>query len=105
MNARQQKLVFKKIKNKDENKNSRKHSPTLDTIKMVEELISKNKSFPSKNKLSRALPRQVQNPTLNEILCYLEESNKIMYDKNNEIVWIFANNPKIKKLIKNSAKI
>ncbi|MGI0083296.1 MAG: hypothetical protein ACREAF_02725 [Nitrosopumilaceae archaeon] len=78
------------------------HMPRLDTIQMVEEIISKEKEFGSKNKLWRTLPKQVQYKTLTTILDYLEKSNKIMYDKNGAILWIFADNPKLKKLHKAS---
>ena len=76
--------------------------PRLDTIEMVEEAISDKKEFRSKNRLWRALPKQVQYPTLLTILNYLEKSNKIMYDKKGAILWIFADNPKIKKLHRKS---
>ena len=78
------------------------HMPRLDTIEMVEDVISEAKEFNSKNRLWRALPKQVQYKTLITILDYLEKSNKIMYDKNGVILWIFANNPKIKKLHRES---
>src|SRR5438309_88973 len=79
------------------------HMPRLDTIEMVEELISDKKEFSSKNRLWRALPKQVQYPTLLTILSYLEKSNKIMYDRKGAILWIFADNPKIKKLHRKSS--
>lgn len=78
------------------------HMPRLDTIEMVEDVMSEAKEFNSKNRLWRALPKQVQYKTLITILDYLEKSNKIMYDKNGVILWIFANNPKIKKLHRES---
>ncbi|MFZ1077220.1 MAG: hypothetical protein WAN47_07305 [Nitrosotalea sp.] len=80
-------------------------NPTLDTIKMVEQMLSKISQYPSKNSLWRALPRQVQYPTFKAVLDYLEESNKIMYDKDRAIVWIFADNIKLKKLLKTSKSL
>lgn len=80
-------------------------NPTLDTIKMVEQTLSKMKEYPSKNRLWRALPRQVQYPTFKAVLDYLEESNKILYDKDGAIIWIFADNPKLKKLIRTSKSL
>ena len=80
-------------------------NPTLDTIKMVEQAISKTQRYSSKNSLWRSLPRQVQYPTFRTILDYLEESNKIMYDKDGTIIWIFADNPKLKKLLKTSRSL
>lgn len=80
-------------------------NPTLDTIKMVEQTLSKILQYSSKNSLWRALPRQVQYPTFKAVLDYLEESNKIMYDKDGSIVWIFADNTKLKKLLKTSKSL
>ena len=78
------------------------HMPRLDTIQMVEDTISDAKEFDSKNKLWRTLPKQVQYKTFITILDYLERSNKIMYDKEGTILWIFADNPKLKKLHRES---
>lgn len=74
------------------------HMPRLDTIEMVEGMISDKKEFSSKNRLWRSLPKQVQYKTFTTILDYLQKSNKIMYDKKGAILWIFADNPKLKKL-------
>lgn len=74
-------------------------NPTLGTIKMVEETLSKMSIYPTKNKLWRTLPRQVQYPIFKEILKYLEESNKLMY-KDSLIVWTFVNNPELESLKK-----
>lgn len=80
-------------------------NPTLDTIRMVEQTLSKMSEYASKNRLWRALPRQVQYPTFKAILDYLEESNKIMYDKDGTIIWIFADNSKLKKLLRTSKSL
>jgi len=78
------------------------HMPRLDTIEMVEDMISEQKEFSSKNRLWRSLPKQVQYKTFTTILDYLEKSNKIMYDKEGTILWIFVDNPKLKKLHRQS---
>ena len=78
------------------------HMPRLDTIEMVEDMISEQKEFSSKNRLWRSLPKQVQYKTFTTILDYLEKSNKIMYDKEGTILWIFVDNPKLKKLHRES---
>ncbi|MDE1763716.1 MAG: hypothetical protein KGH88_05680 [Thaumarchaeota archaeon] len=80
-------------------------NPTLDTIRMIEQVLSKSLQYTSKNKLWRALPRQVQYPTFKAVLDYLEESNKIMYDRDGSIIWTFADNPKLKKLLKSSRSL
>lgn len=71
---------------------------------MVENAIKKMKMYTSKNQLWRSLPRQVQYQTFNEILKYLESSNKITYDKDGAIIWIFVDNPKLKKLLVEAKK-
>lgn len=96
------KVVFQK-RVKRSSRNTSSHMPRLDTIQMVEEIISGKKEFSSKNRLWRTLPKQVQYKTFTTILDYLEKSNKIMYDKEGAILWIFADNPKLKKLHKKSS--
>ena len=81
------------------------HMPRLDTIQMVENVMRKEKTFSSKNQLWRKLPKQVQYPTFKKILDYLEISNKIMYDKDGAIVWIFADNSKLRKLLRESTRL
>ena len=73
-------------------------NPTLGTIRMVEETLFQMSEYPTKNKLWRALPRQIQYPSFKEILKYLEESNKLITDKDGSLVWIFANTEEQKKL-------
>ena len=82
---------------KDKSISKRDHSPTLSTINMVENTIKQNNYFESRNKLSRALPKQIQSNTLKKIITYLEQSNKITIDKNGVIVWIFEDDDKIIK--------
>ena len=81
------------------------HSPTLDTIKMVEGVIKSDKTFSSKNLLWRSLPRQVQYPTFVKILDYLEQSNKIIYDKEGTIVWTFVDSPAAKRSLEESTPL
>lgn len=80
-------------------KNKSAHSPRLETIMMVEDVLSKAKAFDSKNRLWRALPKQVQYKTFTTILDYLQRSNKIAYDKDNSVIWTFADNAKLKRLL------
>lgn len=80
-------------------------NPTLGTIKMVEDTLVKIQEYPTKNKLWRSLPKQIQYPSFKAILEYLEESNKIMYDKDGTIVWIFADSSRLKKLGKTSSSL
>lgn len=79
-------------------KNSKKPNPTLGTIQMVEKTLSEMREYPSKNKLWRQLPRQIQYPSFKVILDYLEDSNKIIFDDDGAIVWTFSDDSKHEKL-------
>lgn len=78
------------------------HMPRLDTVLMVEDTIKKLDYYPTKNQLWRALPKMIMWQTFSIILDYLEKSRKIIIDKKGEIVWIFADNPKVKNLLAKS---
>ena len=76
------------------------HMPRLDTILMVEDVLEELDFPPTKNQLWRMLPKMVMWQTFNVILEYLEKSNKIEFNKEGEIVWIFPSGPKAKKIRK-----
>ncbi|SDF25268.1 hypothetical protein SAMN04488589_0125 [Methanolobus vulcani] len=74
-------------------------SPTLNTIKMVENTLQNmDESVVSLAELKRYLPRQVNHNTLKTILEYLEESNKIAVSIRG-ITWIFNSNRNLNKAI------
>lgn len=79
------------------------HSPNLETIQMIEDTIEKNHDFRTLTALYNALPRGTQHATFKKVLVYLEDSNKIAYDKNGAVFWIFARNkPELDVLEQNS---
>lgn len=80
------------------------HEPQLDTILMVEKAIREAESYPTKKELLQSLPKQIQYQTFNRILEYLESSNKIAYD-GRKIIWVFPDNPKLKKLMETTVKL
>ncbi len=71
------------------------HYPRLDTVLMVEKAIREHGEYPTKKELWQSLPKKVMYQTFNLILDYLEESNKILIDKDGAIVWIW--NPELVK--------
>ena len=75
------------------------HYPRLDTVLMVEDAIKDAKNYPTRTELWKGLPKQVQYQTFQVILEYLLESNKVIFTKDNRIMWI-ASNPKLDKAIK-----
>jgi len=80
------------------------HEPQLNTILMVENAIRAAKTYPTKRALLESLPKQIQYQTFNRILEYLESSNKIVFD-GHRIIWVFADNPKLKGLLEGSVKL
>ena len=83
------------------------HSPTLDTMLMVEkEMVDRLKKadYPTRTELWRSLPKGMEYQTFRKVLDYLEASNKIIY-KDDRIVWVAADNPKLRKLIEESVKL
>jgi len=50
----------------------------------------------------RALPRKIEYGTLVKILQYLEASEKIAFTEDGSIVWVFTDNPKLLKLLRES---
>lgn len=75
------------------------HSPTLNTVIMVEEVIrTMDESVITVAELKKKLPRKVNHNKLKIILRYLEESNKILFTTDG-ITWIFNPNPNLRKAI------
>ena len=64
------------------------HYPKLDAVLMVEEAIQ-NMDYPTKTELWKALPKKMMYQTFCLIIDYLEQSGKIMIDKDDRIVWTF----------------
>jgi len=68
-------------------------SPTLETVKMVEETINKHSGEFKKTQIWEKLPRKIMWPTYLIILNYLEEINKIITSDNGLITYIW--NPEL----------
>ena len=75
------------------------HSPTLNTVLMVEDALKNMKGSVMKiAELKRKLPKQVNHNTLMVILEYLERSGKI-YAGLKGITWIYNPSAKLRKAI------
>ena len=76
------------------------HSPTLDSIRMVEKTIQKYSQECGKYQLWKKLPKKMMYQTYQVVLSYLEESGKIMIDPEDGVVmWTY--DPKtIRRMIK-----
>ena len=80
------------------NKNSEKiigSAPRLDTVLMVEEFIENNSGEYNQIELFKNLPKKMMWRTFKIILTYLENTNKIIKNKDGTITWIW--NPELVK--------
>jgi hypothetical protein len=77
------------------------HEPQLDTVLMIEKAIKDAETYPTRMELWKSLPKQTQYQTFKRTLEYLEASNKIIFNSR-KIVWVFPDNPKLKKLLEES---
>lgn len=68
-------------------------SPTLETVLMIERTLEKNSGEFNRTELWKNLPKKVMWQTFLVVLDYLEQSNKIIIDKDEKIVWIW--NPQL----------
>ncbi len=79
------------------------HSPTLNTILMVEDILKKEDVLTVAD-LKKKLPRKVMHSTLMQILDYLQLSGKILITPKG-IVWIFSPRSEIEKLKKRGIEL
>ena len=74
------------------------HSPTLESVIMVEKTIQKHSQEFGKFQLWKKLPKKMMYQTYQVILEYLQDSGKILIDTSGCVIWTY--NPKrIKQLI------
>jgi len=81
-----------------------KHSPTLNTVFMVEDVLKEANELITLSELKRRLPRKVMHQTLLQILDYLQYSGKIIIGTKG-ILWIFAGRKELNDLIKKGIEI
>lgn len=82
-----------------------KHSPTLNTVIMVENVIKNaNESVITIPEIKRRLPKQVNHYTLKIILEYLEASGKIAVTLKG-ITWIHNTNTNLRQAIAKGREI
>lgn len=79
------------------------HSPTLNTIFMVENVLKKGELI-TLAQLKKSLPKQVMHQTLIQILDYLQLSGKIIIGTKG-ILWIFTERRELNNLIQRGTEI
>ena len=80
------------------------HSPTLESVIMVEKAIQKYSQECGKYQLWKKLPKKMMYQTFQIILDYLENSGKIMIDKGGCVIWTY-NPERIRKLLSQGVKL
>lgn len=80
------------------------HSPTLNTVLMVESTLKDAGEVISIAELKRRLPRKVMHATLLAILDYLQHSGKIIIGTKG-ILWVFSERSELNKLINKGLEI
>jgi len=78
------------------------HYPRLDTVLMIEDAIKNANDYPKRTELWKKLPKKVMYQTYRIVIDYLIDSRKVMLTRDDKLVWVFADNEKLKKLIKES---
>lgn len=64
------------------------HSPTLDSVLMVEKIAKKYSGMYGKYQLWNKLPKKMMYQTFQTIISYLEETGKIIIE-DEKIIWIW----------------
>ncbi len=80
------------------------HSPTLNTVLMIEHTLRSAKQILKVAELKRRLPRQVMHATLLQVLDYLQQSGKILITVKG-IVWIYRPPAELEKLKKGGLEL
>jgi hypothetical protein len=80
------------------------HSPTLNTVLMVETVIRNSQEAIKIAELKRRLPKKVMHSTLMKILDYLQISGKILISTKG-IVWIYTPRNELEKMIKSGLEV
>ncbi len=80
------------------------HSPTLNTVLMVEETLKKSGELITVADLKRKLPKQVMHQTLMHILDYLQISGKIVIGTKG-ILWIFTERKELNNLVERGTEL
>lgn len=81
-----------------------KHSPTLNTVLMVEETIKDAGELLTIAELKRRLPRKVMHQTILEILDYLQLGGKIFIGTKG-ILWIFTERKELEAMIRRGTEV
>ncbi len=80
------------------------HSPTLNTVLMVEDVLKNAGEVITVAELKRRLPKKVMHQTLMQILDYLQYSGKIIIGTKG-VLWIFTERKELEEMIKRGTEV
>ena len=80
------------------------HSPTLNTVLMVEDTLKESGELMTIAELKRKLPKQVMHQTLIQVLDYLQLGGKIIIGTKG-ILWIYAERKELNNLINSGTEL
>ena len=81
------------------------HWPNLQTLLMIESAIKTADIPPKRTELWKSLPRRPMYQTFKRAIDYLDASGKIMIDRNDRVVWVAADSPKLRALFKKAVRV
>jgi len=80
------------------------HSPTLNTVLMVEQTLKNAGEILSVAELKRRLPRKIMHTTLLYILDYLQISGKVIIGTKG-VLWVFVERRELDSLMKRGMEV
>ncbi|HIH25562.1 hypothetical protein J4476_06065 [Candidatus Woesearchaeota archaeon] len=85
-------------------KQSSEHSPTLNTILMVEKVLEKDKDLLSVAEIKRRLPKKIMHKTLLQVLDYLQNSGKILIGTKG-VLWVYTDSKELEAKMKKGLQV
>jgi len=80
------------------------HSPRLNTVLMVEDVLKEAGEVITLAEIKRKLPKKVMHQTLLQILDYLQWSGKIVIGTKG-ILWVFTERKELEDMIKRGTEV
>lgn len=84
---------------------SESHWPNLHTLLMIEKAIKEAEIPPRRTELWKSLPKRPMYQTFKKALEYLDASGKIMIDRNDRVVWMAADSPKLREMFDRAIRV
>jgi hypothetical protein len=82
-----------------------KHLPNLGTLLMIERAIKEAEIPPRRTELWKSLETRPMYQTFKVALQYLEAHDDIIIDKEDRVVWVAVDNPKLEKLFERATRV